>query len=169
MSVSSDTGSHTWHDCGPGLVAGSTGSIECWYALNTGTTASETITVTAGGSIYPMTTWEVTGAATSNPIDGGSGGGYSDITIAYSGSIGANNMSAASITPVTNGDLILTMFSPASGTITPGTLPNAFTNIGSTGYGVSYFFQSVTASIQATAGLSASGVAYSNITVAVKP
>ena len=172
--VPTDTASNTYVDCGPGkiLYNSSAVTLECFYALNTHTTASNIVTIHASSSVTYMngTAFEVTGGATSSPIDGGSGVGYSSLANGTGGSSGANALYGNAITPAGSGDLIIGMFAGANAIPTAGTSPNAYTAVNVSAHAVSeYFYQLVSASIDATAGSTYSGDSYGNITVALKP
>ena len=172
--VPTDTAGNTYVDCGPGkiLYNSSAVTLECFYALNTHTTASNIVTIHASSSVTYMngTAFEVTGGATSSPIDGGSGVGYSSLANGTGGSSGANALYGNAITPAGSGDLIIGMFAGANAIPTAGTSPNAYTAVNVSAHAVSeYFYQLVSASIDATAGSTYSGDSYGNITVALKP
>lgn len=172
--VPTDTAGNTYVDCGPGKILYNSNAVtlECFYALNTHTTASNIVTIHASSSVTYMngTAFEVTGGATSSPIDGGSGAGYSSLANGTGGSSGANALHGNAITPAGSGDLIIGMFAGANAIPTAGTSPNAYTAVNVSAHAVSeYFYQLVSASIDATAGSTYSGDAYGNITVALKP
>jgi len=173
-TVPTDTAGNTYVDCGPGQAAFTVANdqSECFYALNTHTTASNVVTVhsSTGATFLSGLAFEVVGAASSSPIDGGSGVGYSIKASAFGGAAGANNLTATSLTPVTNGDLIVAFFATGSNGNTAGTAPNAFTLVNGTFSKVSeYFNQGTAAAIIATASDSTSTDPYAAIVIAVKP
>ncbi len=171
--VPTDTAGNTYVDAGPGKATwnGSADSMEVFYALNTHTTASNVVTISASSAVsIAGLAYEITGGATSSPIDGGSGVGYSSLSNATGGTAGANSLIASSITPAGNGDLILGMFQGSSSGPTAGTSPNTFTNVDSGFSGLSeYLTQATSAAIAATAGDATTGDGYAAIVVAIKP
>jgi hypothetical protein len=171
-SVPTDTAGNTYVDCGPGAGSfnANADNFECWYALNTHTTASNVVTVHASSVAYLSgMAFEILGAASSSPIDGGSGVGYSTKSNATGGAAGSNNLSATALTPTGNGDLIVAFFAAGNGA-TVGTSPNAFTLVNA-GWIMSseYFTQTTSAAITATGSDSASSDPYGAVVVAIKP
>lgn len=173
FSVPTDTAGNTYIDCGPGAAAFSVSasSSRCFYALNTSTTASNIVTIhSASTTFLSALAFEVLGAASSSPIDGGVGVGYSSKANATGGAAGANNLTATTLTPAGNGDLIVAFFATSAGGATAGTSPNAFTLVnGSWVQGSEYFTQAISAAIVATASDSTSIDPYAAIVIAVKP
>jgi len=171
----SDTAGNSYVDAGPGVILfNSSGAwSEVFYALNTHTTASNVVKLSPASGLlnYPrIVAVEFTGGATSSPVDGGSGVGYSSKANATGGSSGANCLTATQLTPVTNGDLILAWFSNSNGSVTAGTSPIAFTDIGGGVGGESeYYIQSTAAAITPSAGDNTSSDPYAAIVVAFKP
>lgn len=116
-----DTAGLLFTDWGPGYVpfSGSSAFGHCWYALNTTSTLEDTFTVS------PTTgTWwiagELSGLATSSPVDGGLKTGYCFNPNATSGAAGAVNTCATSgsdgpMTPPTSNDTILAFYTPFNG------------------------------------------------------
>ena len=172
--VPTDTAGNTYVDCGAGLApfgGGSSNSAQCFYALNTHTTASNVVTIhsTPSATFLSAIAFELLGAASSSPIDGGSGVGYSIKSLALGGAAGANNLTATSLTPAGNGDLIVAFFASLSGG-TVGTSPNVFTLVnGGWVQPSEYLVQATSAAITATASDSTSSDAYAAIVIAVKP
>jgi hypothetical protein len=164
-----DTAGNTYVDCGPGVGQfGVSNAFQCFYAKNTSATASLVITghSTTSVSNFAIGAAEITGVNATTPIDGGSNVGYSTISTQTAGS-GANTMTATSLTPASNGDLIWAWFVSQGGALV-GTSPNAFTaGIGAGGYG-EYFYQVSSAAIAATAGSSGGGNIYGAIVLALK-
>ena len=118
----SDTAGNSYVDAGPGVILfNSSGAwSEVFYALNTHTTASNVVKLSPASGLlnYPrIVAVEFTGGATSSPVDGGSGVGYSSKANATGGSSGANCLTATQLTPVTNGDLILAGSLNSNGTV----------------------------------------------------
>lgn len=171
-SAPTDTASNTYLDCGPGAGSFNSGgdNFECWYALNTHTTASNVVTVHSSSAAFLSgAAFEILGAAASSPIDGGSGAGYSILQNAAGGAAGSNNLSATALTPTGNGDLIVAFFAAGNGA-TAGTSPNAFTLVNAGWVQSSeYFTQTTSAAITATASDSASSDPYGAVVVAIKP
>ena len=171
--VPTDTAGNTYLDCGGGIVTwNSSRSAECFYALNTHTTASNVVTVRSSSGVNNLNgnAFEITGGATSSPIDGGPGAGYSVLANGTGGSAGADNLSATALTPNGSGDLIIAMFKGMFAVPTVGTSPNLFTSISSATAALpEYFLQPVSASITATASDSYSGDPYSALVVAIRP
>jgi hypothetical protein len=171
-TVPTDTAGNTYVDCGPGATTFSPGKIQCFYALNTHTTASNVVTLHATGSVTFLSgaAMEITGANTSSPIDGGSGVGYSLKASATGGAAGSDNISGTSLTPASNNDMILALFVAQNAVPTVGTSPNLFTvGAGATWNARSeYFIQSTAAAITATASDSFSSDSYGAIVVAIK-
>lgn len=165
FTAPTDTASNTFVDCGPGQgnITG-TQIFECWYALNTHTTASDVVTLhTAGGVTFLQgVAFELTGANTSTPIDI-----YGATNSQTSGPAGANNHTAGSITPTHNGDMIVAQFADGNGT-TVGTSPNAFTTIAATGGFAEYYIQPTAGAISATASGTVNSSPFGSLTVAIR-
>lgn len=173
-SVPTDTAGNTYVDCGPGPGLFNVGgdSTQCFYALNTHSTASNIVTLhTTGATVafFSGMAFEVLGAASSSPIDGGSGVGYSLLSNATGAAAGSNALSATAITPAGNGDLIVAFFASGNGSGV-GTSPNAFTVVNASWVQSSeYLTQANSAAIAATGQDSASSDPYGAIVVAIKP
>lgn len=171
-TVPTDTAGNTYVDCGPGIVAWGTNALdaECFYALNTHSTASNVVTLhSSSAQFLSGMAFEITGAASSSPIDGGSGVGYSIKANAGGGAAGSNALTATSLTPAGNGDLIVAFFPSSSGS-GAGTSPNAFTLVNAGWIQSSeYFTQSTSAAITATASDSTSTDPFAAIVIAIKP
>lgn len=107
LGTPTDTANNTYIDCGVGAVPwrSSNYRLELFYALNTSTTSSNTITETYGGSNTQMRIYsaELTGRATSSPLDACSS--TANGTTPGDGSI--PNMSTPEVTPSLNGELIV--------------------------------------------------------------
>lgn len=167
FSVPTDTAGNTYADCGGGKIQfDTTNSMQCFYTLNTHTTASNVITIHANTSnpyLYGQAL-EITGAAASSPIDV-----YSVKASATGGASGSNNLSATALTPTMNGEMIVAAFFGNSGPVTVGTSPNAFTLGNSSGAFVEYFIQGTAAAITATASDGTSSDPYGALVVGLKP
>jgi hypothetical protein len=156
------TGNNTYVDCGAGKVAynGSVGAIELFYALNTQTASSVTVSVAnSAGNNLRILAEEWTGGATSSPID------YTPQSNpnANSGTGGGQNVTVGP-TSSTSGDLILGV-SEFGGTPTVGT---GFTaNYAYAGANMEYVVTSST-SISATWNDGTNSQAYAAIVAAVK-
>jgi hypothetical protein len=144
--------------------------MQCFYALNTHSTASNVVTIHSSSVVFLTgLAFEVLGAASSSPIDGGSGVGYSSKAAATSGAAGSDNLTATSLTPAGNGDLIIEFIPSLSGS-TVGTSPNAFTAVNGTWTMASgYFLQATSAAIIATASDSTGSNPYAAVVIAIKP
>ena len=170
-SVPTDTAGNTYVDCGPGQgVYDGVDTMECFYALNTHSTASNIVTIHSSSVVFLTgLAFEVLGAASSSPLDGGSGVGYSIKVNASGGAAGSNNLTAISLTPAGSGDLIVALFSALNGS-TAGTSPNAFSLVNGTWTQASqYFLQTASAAIVATASDSHSSDPFAVIVIAIKP
>jgi len=173
FTVPTDTAGNTYVDCGPGAApfGATTDLSECFYALNTHSTASNVVTIhsTSSATYLSALAFELLGAPASSPIDGGALVGFSSKNNATGGAAGSNNLTGTTITPAGNGDLIVAFFASGSGN-TAGTSPNAFTLVnGSWIQGSEYFTQTTAAAISATASSAASSDPYAAIVIAVKP
>ncbi len=124
-NVPTDTATNTYVDLGPANVNynGSALALQCWYAQNTHTTASNVVSINTNTTgTWGLLAVEITGAATSNARDGGSGVGYSSsgANQTTSGS-GPDNVNAGTMVTVTNNDLILAVGTCLSTSNTAGT------------------------------------------------
>jgi hypothetical protein len=169
-----DTATNAYVDCGPGLILlnSSARIAQCFITNNTHTTASNVLAshISTGTFSNPrVVAAEWTGGATSSPIDGGVGVGFSSKANAQNVTTGANVQTATAITPVTSGDLIISMFGSTSTLPTAGTSPNVWTSVGVGGsiLLMESFIQTTAASITATAGDTTTDN-YNNITIAIK-
>ena len=173
--TASDTAGNTYVDCGPGklLYASSARIVQCFYALNTHTTASNVVKVTISAgtlNFARMVAGEFTNVATSSPIDGGSGQGYSSKAASTCGTAGANNCTATSMTTNTNGDLIVSIGATTQAQPSAGTSPVSYTSVGVGGTTIlmEYAIQSSAGAIQPTMGSSFTNDDWCNISVGAK-
>ena len=121
-----DVATNSYGDCGPGSIAagigGAAGTIQCFYALNTHTTASNNVHQSnAVGDYVNNTALEFTGVVTSSPVDGGSAAGYNSTASGSTGTGGGQNVSAGALSTSTNGDLIYACATGMNGTMTANT------------------------------------------------
>ena len=174
FAVPTDTAGNVYVDGGSGQIQynGALIQMELFYSLNTHTTSANVVTcnLSAGTLSYLQgSAVEITGAAASSPIDGGSGAGYSSKS-GTGGSAGANALAATSITPAGNGDLILGYFAATNALPSAGTSPHAFTDQNpSASTLLETFTQASSAAIAATAGDSYASDPFGALVIAVKP
>jgi hypothetical protein len=161
----SGSGNGAFQDCGPGkqLYLSSAAAFECFYVLNTQTTASYVVSEpNSGGENMRVVAEEWTGGATSSIITGSPVGVQNQTT----GTGGGQNETVGPTTPVPNGALIIGGQTAGGGTITAGA--------GFSGnYGVSeymeYLVQSTAAAISATWNNGTNNESYAAVVVAFKP
>jgi hypothetical protein len=134
-----DTAGNTYADCGPGKVLfnASGSAIQCFYAINTHTTASNVVSAT-GVQWIEASEW--TGNKSSAVLDASVAN-----PSASSGTGGGQNMTSTAATTTHSGDLIIGYFEDNSGSQVAGT---GFTIIQS-GFG-EYQTQSSAGSVTAT-------------------
>ncbi len=129
-----DTAGHTFVGWGPGNVNyhSTALALQCWYAVNTATTANNVVSLNTGGGIgsWALVAWEITGTASTSVRDGALGVGYaSSGTNNNTGVGGGQNVSAGTMVTVTANDLIVAAGTCFATTATTGTgYTNAMTS-----------------------------------------
>lgn len=158
----SDTAGNTYSDCGPGQIVfnASVKGVQCFYALNTHTTASNIVSfASTGGGAMKLTAMEWTGAAISAVIDvtQNSGGNQS------SGTGGGQNVISGNI-GTTAADLVVGFAGVTAGALTvgPGYTASSSTSL-------EYLTQSGPTSAAATWNDGTNNDSYAALIVAFRP
>jgi hypothetical protein len=168
VSNLTDTALNTYVDSGVGAIAFNSSNtfLQVYYALNTHTTASNAVKVTySATTAFPsIECGELTGGATSSPID------VTQTIANQTNGPGANALVITAKLTTINGDLIFAAYGSQLANITAGTSPNAFTLIGTPnqGNGLERFIQTTAASIGPTAGDANTNDHWGGIMVAFK-
>jgi hypothetical protein len=157
-----DTAGNSYVDCGQGQVVynASALGVQCFYAQNTHTTASNIISfASTGGGAMRVTAQEWTGAALSAPVDvtQNSGGNAS------TGSGGGQNVSSLPAT-TTGADLVIGLAAVNTGILTVGTGFTAATHVG-----MEYQTQSGPGTVAATWNDNTNTDSYAALMVAFRP
>lgn len=160
LSTPTDTIGNTWVDCGAGQVTGYA-YCQLWIVASCLGTSSNNLVST---SAYDTWIFEISGAASSNPVDKTSSGTGTSGT-------GANNCSAGSVT-TTQADMVITgsVASPGTHVMNVGTnvawaTPDALGDE----FLLEYFAQSSAGAITGNTTDASSGDSYMSIMVAFLP
>ena len=157
-----DTASNTYVDCGQGQIVYNTSAtgVQCFYALNTHTTASNVVTfASTGGGAMTVAATEWTGGAIVSPVDVTQNSGPN----ASTGVGGGQNTSSGAATA--NGpDLVIGLAGVQTGTLSVGT---GFTSTSIPG--LEYEILNAPTALAATWSDNTNNDSYAALMVAFKP
>lgn len=157
-----DTAGNTYTDCGAGQLLFNTSgnAVQCFYAANSTTTASNVVSfASSGGGTMKVTATEFIGGALSSPVDVTQNSGNN----ASSGTGGGQNVSSGPAT-TTGADLVVGVTGVTAGTLTAGTGFSATSTAS-----LEYLIQSTPAALSATWNDGTNNDSYAAMMVAFRP